>query len=296
MTTDGTIERQADGSVLVTVINEPSSLNLEGVTCLNPTAPDAEKQYQKAFHRKPIYLPGEYAPAVAERITFPDNFVVSMNGYSRITDGQCTRYGVQQGAYEEACRALLSQVVKHLRQKFTGADLRLIHGASNMGIDKAIQDVADEYNLLPLGFSCPRYMLYVKDDHIPVYVGSDRAEYADRYIRTLDLLITTGGREQALQHDVLAACVYNKRIHFVDVLNSLSSTGGVPATVISPDGRVRVDNAAAAMGRNVSFFARHEAVPLASREGDVWDAIFHNVSTVAAEVCRLKMSPGRKFR
>ncbi len=296
MTDDGTIERKADGSVLVTVLNEPYSLNLPGVRCLNPDAPEAERQYQKEFRSKPIYLPSEYDLAVAERVAFQDNFVVSMNGYSRITAEQSVRYGIQEGAYEEACRALLTHIIEHLKNRFSGANLHLIHGASDMGVDRAIQDGANEHNLVPLGFSCPRYMLYVKDDYTPVYVGSDKEEYSERFIQTLDLLIATGGREQALQHDVLAACVHNKRIHFVDVLNSLSSTGGVPATVMGPDGKLRVDNAAAAMGRNVSFFSRNDAAMLAPRSGDLWDAIFDNVSTVATETCRLKMSPQRKFR
>ncbi len=296
MTLDGTIERREDGSVLVTVLNEPWSKNVPGVSCLNPDAPESQRQYQKAFHVKPIYLPGEYDRAIAEKISSPDNFVVSMNGYSRITDEQCIRYGIQQGAYEEACRALMSHTIGHLKKKFTGAHLRLIHGAADLGVDKAIQEVADEYNIVPLGFSCPRYMLYVNDDQTPVYVGTNQDDYSDKFIQSLDLLITTGGREVTLQHDVLAACVYNKRIHFVDILNSLSSTGGVPATVTGPDGKLRVDNAAAAMGRNVSFFSRHNATAMVPRSGDLWDAIFENVSSIATEVCRLKMSPKRKFR
>ncbi len=295
MIADGTIEKKGNGSTLVTALNEPWSLEEEGVKCINPEVSEDKRQYQKEFYNKPVYLPDEYKTAITERIEYPDNFIVSMNGYSRITDEQCTKYGIQGGAYEEACKALMSQLIKNLRRKFTGAELRLIHGASNMGVDRAIQNVSDEHNIVPLGFSCPRYMLYVKDDNVPVYVGYNRDDYSDKYIRTLDLLIATGGREQALQHDVLAACIYNKRIHFIDVLNSLSSTGGVPATVIESDGRIRVDNAAAAMGRNISFFARHDAAMLAPKNGDLWDAIFDNVNSIATEVCRLKMSPKRKF-
>lgn len=292
---DGKLERTEKG-VLITVQNEPWSLDMPGVICINSDQPEKKRLYQKEFFNKIIYFPDEYEQAISDQIAHEDNFVVSMNGYSRISDDQCLRYGIQKGAYEEACKALMNNVINYINDKFTGVKLSLIHGASDMGVDQAIQDVADKHNILPLGFSCPRYMLYVKDDKQPVYVGSNKEEYSDKYIQSLDLLIATGGREQALQHDVLASCIYNKRIHFIDVLNSLSSTGGVPATIMQSDGSYKVDNAAAAMGRNISFFARHDAVSLTPVNGDLWDAIFDNVNSIASQVCRQKLSPKRKFK
>ena len=138
-------------------------------------------------------------------------------------------------------------------------------------------------------------MLDENEENFFFYVASSSDDYADRYIQTLDLLIATGGREQALKHDIAAVCIHGKRIHFVDILNSLSSSGGVPATVVDREGRVRVDNAAAAMGRNISFFNRDNAVQFAPNDGDHWDAIFANVASVATDVCRRKMSPERMF-
>jgi hypothetical protein len=219
-----------------------------------------------------------------------------MNGYTSISEEQARRYGIVIGAYEQACKAILNHIVRHIKEKFDKTELKLIHGATYLGVDGAIQDVANEHNIIPLGFSCPRYMLYVEDDNIPVYVGADREEYSNRFIQTLDLLVATGGREQALQHDVLAACIFNKRIHFIDVLNSLSTTGGVPATVTDEEGRTRVDNAAAVMGKNLSFFSYKDTIRTGYIEGDIWDAIFSNVRGIASEVCRQKMSPQRKFQ
>ncbi|NQT49740.1 hypothetical protein HQ571_03555 [Candidatus Kuenenbacteria bacterium] len=296
MKADGTIERMDDGSVVVEVLDEPWSLDFEGVKCANPDAPTEERIYRRVFREKKIYLPGEYDRAVAETIAHPDSFVFSMNGYSRITDEQCRRYGIQPNAYEEACAAIMRKAILCLREKFHGAKLQLVYGASDTGVDKAIEEVAREFNIVPLGFSCIRYMLYVKDDEIPVFVAGSKDEYADLYIKSLDLLFATGGREHALQHDVLAACIYGKRIHFVDILNGLSNTGGVPATVTDEDGNTRVDNAAAAMGRNVSFFSREDAVATTPLGGDRWDAIFMDVASVATQVCRQKMSPARKFK
>jgi hypothetical protein len=56
-----------------------------------------------------------------------------------------------------------------------------------------------------------------------------------------------------------------------------------------------LDNAAAAFGRNISFFNRDNALAQIPANGDRWDAIFNNINSVATEVCRSKMSPARMF-
>jgi hypothetical protein len=290
----GRIYRQ-DGKVIVEVRDEEWSLDQPSVVCLNPDVTKAERLYRKVFLHKRIYLPDEPGKAMAEVIDYPDNFVFSANGYSKISLEQCGIYGIKPGEYEEACTAILRNIVQHLRNEFQGAQLRLIYGASDMGVDLALEKVARRFNIALLGFSCPRFMLYVKDDDIPVYVAPDIDTYADAYIRCLDLLLTTGGREHALQHDILAACKYGKRIHFVDVLSVLSRTGGVPATVSDGNGGYRVDNAAAAFGRYISFFSSDMAIAEMPRGGDKWDAVFNNVRSVATAVCRSKMSPPRMF-
>lgn len=289
----GKIERKKNGTVIVTAKNV--SDGLDDVICLNPKAKKEERIYQKTFLKKPIYFPNEYEKAIKEQIEHKDKFVISMNGYSTITDEQCLRYGIKKGAYEAACKATMMNVIKHLSSKFEGIDLKLIHGASWMGIDGVLQDVADNFNIKPLGFSCPRYMFYVYDNDIPVFVGKDENDYSDRYVQTVDFLICTGGREVALSHDVLAACKYNKRIHFIDVLNSLSTSGGVPATIVGKDGRTKIDNAAAAMGKNISFFTRENAVSHTPAKGDLWDAIFADVCSQVTQTCRYNMSPDRMF-
>lgn len=290
---DGIIFRQ-EGNVVVQVLGAKGSLEY-GALCINVDEPESKRIYQKTFYKKPIYLPTEYSSFSKDHLSFPDNFVLTMNGYSRINQESCLRYGIKSGQYESACEAILKNAIRHLRTKFDGARLQVTYGASDMGVDMAIEKVARYFNIDLLGFSCPEYMLYVKDDEIPVFVANNSDEYADYYIRSSDLLITTGGREQALKHDVLAACIYNKRVHFVDVLNNLSSTGGVPATIEGQDGKVRVDNAAAAFGRNISFFNRDNATAQTPSNGDRWDAVFNNINAVATEVCRYKMSPDRMF-
>ncbi|MBI4434855.1 hypothetical protein HY635_03535 [Candidatus Uhrbacteria bacterium] len=297
MDQNGRVFRDGDHTIVeVPWANGHHALDQPGVEVTNPDAPEADRIIRKVFTRKrTLYLPDELDRAREAHVAHPDNLVLSMNGYSQITAEQCQRYGIQPGGYEAACAALLRRTITHLRQRFPAAQLRIISGASALGVDLAINAVAREFNITPLGFSCPEFMLWVDDDELPVYVAASKDEYADRYIQTLDLLIATGGREHALQHDVLSACIYGKRIHFVDVLSMLSSTGTVPATIVDVRGRVRVENAAAAMGRYVSFFSVRKAPAQTPAGGDVWDALFDDVASVATEVCRGKLSPDRKF-
>jgi hypothetical protein len=294
-TDNGKIWRQNDGLVVVEILGKAHLLDQPGVICINPQDPEKDRRYQKTFDVKKIYLPGEYQRAIQEIVSHEDNFVLSMNGYSSITDEQCRRYGIKPGEYEAACAAIMRTAIAHLRKKFQGAQLKLVFGASDMGVDAAIEKVAREFNITPLGFSCPEFMFYVKDDDFPVYVGASPAEYADRYIESLDLLIATGGREHAFIHDIHATLRYKRHIHFIDVLNSLSTTGGVPATIIDSDGTVRVDNAAAAFGQHISFFSREDSTVHAPANGDRWDAIFENVCSITTQECRKKMSAKRKF-
>lgn len=65
---------------------------------------------------------------------------------------------------------------------------------------------------------------------------------------------------------------------------------------MNTDGTVTIENAAAAFGRNVSFFDRREAVTTVPPGGDVWDALFDNIRSVATEVCRNKMTPQWKWK
>lgn len=298
---EGTIKREKKGGVIVVEIIKDKKtdylLEIPEVVCVSTKVQQKKGiwVYQKMFKKKKIFLPHEYTIAVKECVEHPDNLVLSMNGYSMLSKEFCDELSIKPGAYEEACASILRQSISTISNKFPGAALRLIYGASDLGVDKAIEMVARELNIFPLGFSCPKFMFWVNDDDIPVYVANTKDDYADTYIRTLDLLIATGGREHALQHDIFAACRYNKRIHFIDVLSLLSPTGSVPSTKVQPDGSIRVTNAAAAMGRNLSYFSPAQIVQETPTDGDQWDAVYSNISSVTTQVCRNKMTPGRMF-
>lgn len=291
---DGKIWREENGNVVVEVTNEPYCLDY-GAECINPEAPETERIYRKIFTKKPIFLPDEYQQAMSALRTNPADFVLSMNGFSRLTSEWLEKYGIKEGAYEQACIAIMKNVIDKLRTEFPGARLHLTYGSSDMGVDWAIEEVASDsrYNLDLLGFSCPRYMLYVKDDHIPVFVAPNKDIYADCYIESLDFLISTGGRDQALKHDIMAACLFQRRIHFVDVLNLLSDNN-VPA-VITEGGKTRIENAPAAFGRNISSSNISDIPVIVPKDGDKWNALFNDISANAVKVCRNKMPADKMF-
>lgn len=105
------------------------------------------------------------------------------------------------------------------------------------------------------------------------------------------MLITTGGRLNALQHDTLAACIYDKRVHFVDLPNMLSPVG-VPPRIVNPDGSVVIENAAAAFGRNISSSSAQKR----SSRGDSWDELVAEVNGIAVETARKALSPDYMFK
>lgn len=292
---DGYIERLPDGRTVVLARGRhESAANFPGVECLNPEALPAERIYRKIFTQKKIYLPNEYDKAVNEVLGGKDSFVLSMNGFSRIGADKLPIWGLVDGEYEEGCADLLDKTIIDLRSRFEGVVLKLVDGGSDLGVDKALLRVRDKHNLQALSFSCPNWMLYVKDDEQAVFVAKDSDEYADRYIQSLHFLITTGGRDQALKHDVYAAVLYGKRVHFVDVCGMLSRNDGVPATSTSADGKVQIENAAAAMGRFITFAGQMIGSSPGSEEE--WEHVVRETVKRAIEACAPKMSPSTRFR
>lgn len=294
MSKDGKIWREGD-RVFVEVTDSKDSLAY-GAICLDDSLPEEDRVYRKIFKNKPIYLQDEYKEAML-LLKNDAGFIFSLNGYSSLKSEWLNKYGITPGAYEDTCTEILYRIIDRLRQVMPKARLFMIDGASDMGIDKVIANVAFDQNITKLSFSCPEYMLYVVDDNNPVFVANTKAEYANYYIKSLDLLVSTGGRKQALEHDVSAACIYQKRIHFADVMNILSN-GRVPATIIGPDGEIIIENAAAAFGSNISYFSFNDAISISStsNSGDKFEALFENIGKVALEVCRRRMPPGKMFK
>jgi len=241
----------------------------------------------KEFRKKRIYT--DLEKALRENLEGTDVIRLAANGYSQLRPEHCEIWGVQYGAYEHAVASLLEAVTVQIQKQFRGVDVRYLHGASNMGVDHAIMAVSKRLNRPNLGFSCPGFMFYVEDDDTPVYVAANQPAYAEAFAKSTDILIACNGRAQALQHDLMAALLYNKEVVLVNVLRTISTTGGPPA--IGPGGKIEdaVD----------AFLIRVHAVGQRMERGgnhDQWKMTVNEIVEVASGICRQRLSPERAFQ
>ncbi len=283
---EGRIFREG-GAVVVERVGAASLKDLDGVECVNPDAPEAERIYRKTFVNKPVYLPDEYDRAVAERLSGTDVMVMGMNGYSLLTPEQCLAWGVKVGAYEAACRGIFSRAIRNLQREFQGIDVRIVHGASDLGVDKSAIQVGRMMNRPQLGFSCPKFMFYVLDDDIPVYVAGTQAEYAVAFIKSLDILISANGRKQAFEHDIDGAFKFKKHIIPINVLKSISTKGGPPAFNANGD----VEDAVAAM----EILVHMVSVQFGHNSRDRFKELCGHLDETLIVIARQTLSPDRAF-
>ncbi|MEY4723769.1 MAG: hypothetical protein RLZZ324_1282 [Candidatus Parcubacteria bacterium] len=219
---------------LITVVEARGVTHLAGVPgviCRNPQAPEPERLYRKTFINglKRIYFPDEMESALSTYLRGRNTFVIAMNGYSAISPENCAAWGVKPGAYEKACEVFLIEMCKHFRATFPDADVRFTHGASDMGVDRAISKAATALRRPQLGFSCPDYLFFVPDDEHPVYVAESVEAYSHAFVRNSDILIAANGRLQAYRMDIAAVFEYDKFLLSVNILQLISSNGGPPA-------------------------------------------------------------------
>lgn len=270
---------------------------VEVPTSINGTWPGAEyiqkkptdrPILRKTFKNKRIYLPYEYQQAVADNLQGTDTVVLGMSGYSRISEDNCRTWGIKPRAYEAACRQLLLKIIEHLRDSFSGINIRLAHGAAHMGIDQVAIDVGKTENMSMLGHSCPRFMLHVEDDDVPVYVAKTQEEYSDRFISSTDILIAANGREQSFRHDINAAFLQGKHVIPINVLRSISDRGGPPA--FSREGTV--EDAVAAFEQRVHLVSQRLGNDVGA---DPWDTLVRHTLKTTRGICRHLLSPQRAY-
>ncbi len=226
---NGILSRETGGFV-VRAQGMPHLAKLPGVVCENPTEPEKKQVFAKYFKRKRIYTDRQYKQAVQEVLVGTDVVVLGMNGYSSLSPEQCLAWGVREGAYEAACKGILKSLFGTLTSTFDGIDIRFADGASNVGVDRALLEVARDLNRPHLGHSCPKFMFYVEDDNNPVFVAKTKERYAEAFIDSLHILVAANGRAQAFRHDIMAVFEKLKYLIPVNVLRSISTNGGPPAT------------------------------------------------------------------
>ena len=235
-------------------------------------------------------MPGEYDRAVEKYLTSLKNeevVILAINGYSSIKDVNCAAWGILPGAYEAACASLLAGIIKNLQKRFPGIDLRIVHGASDMGVDAAAMKVAKKLGIIQLGFNCPKFMPWVCDDDVPVYVAKTQKDYAEAFISSLDMLIAANGRIQAFEMDMDAAFKKRKHVIPVNIIKSISTTGGPPA--FGPAGEI--EDAVAAFYEQVhSVSMLLNGIPVMD-----FDTINKNAKEVTAQICRRIITPNRAY-
>lgn len=272
------------GETVVQMVGKKDLANIPGVTCTNPDAPEAERIYEKRFSQKRVILPEDQD---ALSMLHGENLVVlGMTGYSSIKPQDCADWGLKPGAYEAACQDLITNVIKSLQAEFPGIQIAIADGASDMGVDKAIIAAANRLAIPHMGFSCPAFMFYVNDDDAAVYVAPSQADYADAFIRNLSILISAGGRMQALEHDMLAAIKYNKRLILANILKAISTNGGPPAR----DASGRVLDATAAFQQSIVSL-----VPRGTYSSDPYADLRTEMTTQAVRVARTLLTPNVAF-
>ena len=278
-----------DGNaVVVSVIDDREDLlTIPGVTCTNPEALPSKRQYEKRFVKRKIFFPEE--ESLAQAVLTGRNVIrVGMTGYTSISPQNCADWGIKVGAYEAACGAVLTKMVMHLRENFPGCRIKVVHGASNMGIDKVIIEVANRLNLDMVGFNCLEWLFYVEDeDDFPVYVASTKAQYADAFIRNLDILLSAGGRIQALEHDMLAAIKYDKRLMILNLVKTLSANGGPPAR----DGAGKIQDASAAFEQCIFS----DSTVSYQRMTDPFGDLLERVKGTSVHLARQLLSPEEAY-
>lgn len=226
---EGTIHRDGD-AVIVEVVSTSGYAGVPGVERIGKSRGKEGWLYRKVFRNKAIHLPDEYDDAIRANLHGKDVLVLAMNGYSRLTEEKCREWGIRPGAYEKACSVLLKAMFSAVRRSFPDVDIRFVHGASDLGVDGVIIRTAEELRRTQLGFSCPRFMMYVNDgDGVPVYVAGSTEAYAKAFVRSSDILVAANGRQQAFEMDLHAVFKYGKTFIPVNVLRLISTTGGPPA-------------------------------------------------------------------
>lgn len=288
---EGEIKRTSEG-VLVRALGGAHLLDQPGVECENPDVPEGERIYRKLFVHRQIFLPGEFDAAQAF-LGGNDVIRLGATGYSTIKDEQLAEWGLRRGAYEAAVKGLIMAQTRFIWEHFEGAQVKLCDGASYMGVDQAMIEAGKALNLNRLGHSCPKFMFYVHDDsedQTPIYVASTQAEYSTAFVTNCDILLSVGGRLQALEHDITAGIklgYMGKAVVPINLLEAICDHGGPPAW--GADGSVQ--DATAAYTKTVF------PIPMAAATGgaDMYDLIRQHVCAVAGNLCRRKLSPDRAY-
>jgi hypothetical protein len=173
---------------------------------VNVVPRDGKEPLITYFREKAIYLPGEQDRYEAEVLRSPESAIwLGVTGWTSVPKHYAELYGTsaEPKIYETLVTALLVESALALKREAIDLDLR--HGASDVGVDAAALRTMDEIPVSGSGVNCPMFMPYVKDDRRggPVLVAESKAQYHALFSKYHRVLLVTGGRDDAFQHDYL---------------------------------------------------------------------------------------------
>jgi len=259
------------------------------ITCLNPDAAEDERVYEKIFAHREIYLSSEEKLAVDRYLKggVKSIAIFGANGLSSIKDINLKAWHISHDKYRIAVETTLEVAYLRMREELgEGVDIRFVHGCSTQGtaergVDMAIINVATRLRCQMLGFSCPRYMMYVTDEtDFPVLVCVNKDAYSEKFVENLDVLITCNGRVQTLEMDIKAAIFKRKFVVLYDLLSVISPTGGPPA--YGPNDEIEDAVKALISG----MFMVGGNLHIISKSGDPWKDDLLRISQAIITRCR----------
>ena len=283
----------------------------QGTSLVEGVEPESElgegNVFRKVFRNKPIYPADKYEEAVLACLKGEDVISIGGNGYSNL-NLPWADWGVPRGPqhYMEACARVFAEQVKIIEDEYDRVDVTLAHGASGAGVDLALMNVADKFKLRNLGHSCPNFMLFVTDDNRPVWVGKNKEEYTNGFVRSCDILVACNGKQHALTHDWKAAfegiAIYEDaddpkkisgykrpRLIPINVLRAISNNSGGPPGL---DANGFVVDATAAYHEIILA----EANPnIMEQHGDPFDCLLNHVKMATRYLARSLVSSQRAF-
>ncbi|HEY9777496.1 MAG TPA: hypothetical protein V6C81_27280 [Planktothrix sp.] len=205
----------------------------ERVLCLNPEKAVEEQIIEFRFRKNMIYTQEQRQEAVRAKFAERNCMVVGPTGYS---DAKAALHHLQNLDYEYAVKGIFSQMVRSLKARIRGLQFGLTNGSSDLGVDMAINLLAEEESIPLLGFSCPEFMLYVKDTGMSIVVCKNQTEYSKNFVETPDVLIALNGRRQAFDMDILGMIGHYKPVIMLDLMRALA--GVSKGASLGPNGSV----------------------------------------------------------
>jgi hypothetical protein len=77
-------------------------------------------------------------------------------------------------------------------------DIKIVSGATNLGIPKIVYEIADKKNYYTIGIMCSKGFNYEMFDVNKLYVeGNEWGEESELFLDTIDILFKVGGGEQS---------------------------------------------------------------------------------------------------